>query len=154
MIWYALLMHAFYNLVPHMLFPVVGVAAVIYKHRCHPFLPFHPKIPRRTGQHPKALLGTLSSGKGCSVMWKVRSTPITHIIFYSKADVLLLARGLVKSTQTRTLPHMFDRDCYLIDKQAEDGHRETRHRVGRASRIWWPTHFRSLFDYHSNVETY
>lgn len=68
-------------------------------------------------------------------MWTVQSTQITHIISYSKADVLPLTRGLVKSTQTDTHPHIVDRDCYSTDKQAEDNHRETRHRVGRASSL-------------------
>ncbi len=93
-------MHAFNNLVSDMLFPVVGVTAHVYKHRCRPPPPLSPKYPRRTGQHPKPLLGTLSYSKEGSVMWTVRSTQITHIISYPKADVLPLARGWVKSTHT------------------------------------------------------
>ncbi len=49
-------MHAFNNLVSDMRFPVVGVTAHVYKHRCRPLLPFTQK-PQKDWAASQAITG-------------------------------------------------------------------------------------------------
>lgn len=57
MIWYVFLMHAFNDFVSHMLFPVVGVAAHVYKHwPVPPLSPFTQK-PQKDWAASQAITG-------------------------------------------------------------------------------------------------
>lgn len=138
MIWYVFLMHAFNDFVSHMLFPVVGVAAHVYKHRPvpPPSSPFTQKTQRDWAASQAITGNTVGS---FSDVDSPEYTDYKHYILFQNRRVDFGERfGWIDTnthppTQTHTWLTMT-----AIQQANMQGQRETRHRVGRASSLQWP----------------
>lgn len=128
------LMHALNDFVSHMMFPVVGVAAHVYKHwPVTPPSPFTQK-PQKDWAASQDITGNTEGSFS-----DVDSPEYKHYILFLSWRVAFGKRFGWTDTNTHppthTNPHMADHDCYSTGKQAGDGQRETRLRVGRASSL-------------------